>query len=134
MTYLVGAALGFLGSLFMLLAAVGIVRMPDLFGRLQAATKAATLGIGLVLTAVAVHFWDLGVTTRAAATVAFVFLTGPVGAHMIARAAYFVAVPLWEGTLTDELRGHYDRRTHQLESAAPGAAAAPPAPASEKDA
>jgi multicomponent Na+:H+ antiporter subunit G len=134
MTDLVGAVLGFLGALFMLLAAVGIVRLPDLFGRLQAATKAATLGMGLVISAVAVHFWDLGVTTRAAATVAFVFLTGPVGAHMIARAAYFVGVPLWEGTLIDELRGHYDRSSHRLESVPGGAPAIPPTPRSGKDA
>ena len=50
--------------------------------------------------------------TRSAIT--FVFLTAPVAAHMIARASYFVGVPLWEGTIIDELRGHYDRRTHRL--------------------
>jgi multicomponent Na+:H+ antiporter subunit G len=47
------------------------------------------------------------VTTRAVLVIAFFFLTAPVGAHMIARAAYAVGVPLWEGTITDELR---DRR------------------------
>jgi monovalent cation:H+ antiporter-2, CPA2 family len=63
---------------------------------------------------VAVHFGELGVATRAVATVIFVFLTAPVAAHMIARASYFVGVPLWEGTIIDELRGHYDQRTHRL--------------------
>jgi multicomponent Na+:H+ antiporter subunit G len=61
----------------------------------------------------------LGITTRALATMSFVFLSAPVAAHMIARAAYFVGVPLWEGTMTNELRGHYDRRTHRLLSDAP---------------
>jgi multicomponent Na+:H+ antiporter subunit G len=61
------------------------------------------------------------VTTRVPATMSFVFLTAPVAAHMIARAAYFVGVSLWEGTMIDELRGHYDRRTHRLLSDAPPA-------------
>jgi multicomponent Na+:H+ antiporter subunit G len=44
----------------------------------------------------------------------FFLLTAPVAAHMIGRAAYFVGVPLWSGTITDELRGHYDMKTHRL--------------------
>ena len=64
--------------------------------------------------AVVPHFGELAITTRPLAIVIFVFLTAPVAAHMIARASYFVGVPLWEGTIIDELRGHYDRRTHRL--------------------
>lgn len=92
-----------MGSGFMLLAGVGVVRMPDLFMRMQAATKAATLGAGCMLLAVIVHFGDVAVATRAFLVIAFIFLTAPVAAHMIARAAYSVGTPLWEGTITDEL-------------------------------
>ena len=92
-----------IGSGFMLLAGVGVVRMPDLFMRMQAATKAATLGAGCMLLAVIVHFGDVAVATRAFLVIAFIFLTAPVAAHMIARAAYSVGTPLWEGTITDEL-------------------------------
>jgi len=113
---LVGAGFLFVGALFMLLAAVGVLRMPDLFTRMQASTKAATLGVGCILLGVTLHFDTLAVTTRALAVIAFVFLTAPVAAHMIARAAYFVGVPLWEGTVIDELRGHYNRETHTLGS------------------
>lgn len=101
------AALLLLGSAFMLLAAVGLVRMPDLFTRMQPATKAATLGVGFAMVAVALHFGDVGVTTRALAAVAFVVLTAPVAGHVIGRAAYRVGVPLWEGTIVDELRARY---------------------------
>jgi multicomponent Na+:H+ antiporter subunit G len=104
---LVTAVLLLLGSSFMLLAAVGIHRMPDLFTRMQPATKASTLGIGCMLLAVAVHFGNVGVASRALAGVAFVVLTSPVAAHVIGRAAYFVGVPLWEGTIVDELRRKY---------------------------
>jgi multicomponent Na+:H+ antiporter subunit G len=100
----VSAVLLVIGAFFMLLAGVGIVRLPDLFMRLQAATKASTLGVGCMLLAVALHFQDLAVTTRAVLVIAFFCLTAPVGAHMIARAAYAAGVPLWAGTITDELR------------------------------
>jgi multicomponent Na+:H+ antiporter subunit G len=98
------ALLLLLGGVFMLLAGVGVLRMPDLFMRLQAATKAATLGVGCVLLAVALHFGDLTTVVRALLVIAFVFLTAPVAAHMIARAAYSVGTTLWDGTLVDELR------------------------------
>jgi multicomponent Na+:H+ antiporter subunit G len=97
------AVLGVLGAAFMLIASVGIIRLPDLFCRASATTKAATLGVGCVLVAVAFHFDDIRVTTRVIAIVAFLLLTAPVGAHMIARAAYCRGVRLWQGTGRDEL-------------------------------
>lgn len=104
MSDIITAGLLLIGSAFMLLGGVGVLRMPDLFTRMQAATKAATLGVGCMLLAVAVHFGNLAVTTRCLLVSAFVFLTAPVAAHVIARAAYSVGVPLWEGTIIDELR------------------------------
>jgi multicomponent Na+:H+ antiporter subunit G len=103
-----------IGATFIFLGAVGMVRLPDLFMRMSATTKVSTLGNGFMILAVAVHFNELGITSRALATIAFVFLTAPVSAHMIGRAAYFVGVPLWKGTVIDELRGHYDLKTHRL--------------------
>jgi len=105
-----------IGGAFLLLAAIGIIRMPDLYSRVQAATKAATLGVGCIILALVIHFADLAITVRALLVIAFLFLTQPVAAHMIGRAAYFVGVPLWENTIMDELRGRYDASTHSLES------------------
>lgn len=99
------AVLLLIGAAFMLLAGLGVIRMPDLFMRTQAATKAATLGVGCTLMSVAVHFGELTVVTRAALITAFVLLTAPVSAHMIARAAHSVGTPLWDRTIADELRG-----------------------------
>ena len=98
------AFLMFSGSFFTLIASVGLLRMPDLFMRLSATTKAATLGVALVLVAVAVHFRDMTVTGQVLAITAFLVLTAPVAAHMIARAAYFNRLPLWEGSCYDDLR------------------------------
>ncbi len=105
-----------IGASFMLLAALGVARMPDLFTRMHASTKSTTLGVACLMLGVAVHFGDLSVAARALAVVAFVFFTAPVAAHMIARAAYFSGVPLWSGTLGDELRGRYDEQAHTLHS------------------
>ena len=92
-----------LGGAFCLLGAVGMLRMPDLFTRLQAAAKTGTLGVGFVMLAAAVHFQDLGVSVRAILVIIFLFLSAPIAAHVIARAAYFVDVPLWDATVVDEL-------------------------------
>lgn len=103
------------GAFLMLVAAIGIIRMPDVFTRMHAATKTSTLGAGSMFLAVAIFYGEIGIATRALLVIAFLFLTVPVSAHMIARAAYFVGTPLWEGTVIDELRDAYNPVTHELE-------------------
>jgi multicomponent Na+:H+ antiporter subunit G len=125
MTDIISAALLITGSLFLLLAAIGVIRMPDVLMRIQVTTKASTLGVGCILLALAVHFHDFGITIRALLVINFFFMTAPVAAHMIGRAAYFVGVPLWEETIVDDLQGHYDRQAHTLQSTPPGRGAAP---------
>ena len=110
------AILATMGALFVLLAGIGIVRMPDLFLRISVTTKAATLGIGLLLACAAMYFYDAGVTSRAFAIVFFLLLTAPVGAHLIGRASYFMGVPLWKKTKYNELKGMYDEVTHECKS------------------
>jgi multicomponent Na+:H+ antiporter subunit G len=106
-----------LGTLFMLLGAIGMVRMPDVLTRMHSSTKSSTLGVGLIMLGVALHFGEFSIGVRAIAIIIFMFSTAPVAAHMIARAAYLSGVPLWEGTLSDEMRGRYDEETHDLASA-----------------
>ena len=98
------AILWLVGSAFALLAAVGVLRMPDVFTRMQASTKASTLGLGCLLLGTALQMGDLASFIRAASIGAFVLLTTPVAGHVIARAAYFSDVPLWKGTVLDERR------------------------------
>ena len=98
----------FIGAAFLLIAAVGALRMPDLFMRIQASAKASTLGTGCVFLGVAIHFAEIGISTRALLTIVFLLLTAPVAAHMIGRAAYFVGVPLWTQTIRDDLASQYD--------------------------
>lgn len=104
------------GSIFMFLAALGILRLPDLLTRMHATTKAATLGASLIMLAVALHFAEVAVVARAFGVILFIMLTAPVAAHVIGRAGYFVGSKLWSGTLKDELRPNYDPLTHELKS------------------
>lgn len=105
-----------LGSFFILVSAVGLLRMPDLYMRMSATTKAATLGVSFVLLGVAIHFWEIGIVSRAVVIVSFLLITAPIAAHMIGRAAYFEGVPLWKETKHDQLKGKYDENTHELNS------------------
>jgi multicomponent Na+:H+ antiporter subunit G len=127
-TDVVAAVLVLAGAAFVLVAAIGVVRMPDLPMRMHAATKAGTLGAGLILLAVAVVYSDAGVTVRALATVAFLFLTAPVSAHVIGRAAVASgALTLWDRTCLDELARDLDAQAARPLSADPEPAGSEPA-------
>jgi multicomponent Na+:H+ antiporter subunit G len=106
-----------IGTISILAASIGIVRMPDFYLRLSVTIKAATLGIGLMLIASSIFFDEVSVTTKVVAIIFFLFLTAPVGAHMIGRASYFIGVPIWKDSVIDELKGQYDKSSHELESA-----------------
>jgi multicomponent Na+:H+ antiporter subunit G len=98
------ALLWMAGPAFALLAAIGLLRMPDVFTRMQASTKASTLGLGCLLIGTALQLGDFGSFIRVASIGAFILLTTSVAAHVIARASYLADVPLWEGTVLDERR------------------------------
>lgn len=109
MTNLIVAASGILiiiGSIFALVAAIGLLRLPDVYTRMHAAAKAGTLGSGLMMIALAVVAEDFGAVTRALAGVAFIILTAPIASHLLARAAYSVGYRLWKGSVLDEMAGH----------------------------
>ena len=102
------------GAFFVFAAAVGVLRMPDVYVRMHAATKSGTLGSGLMLLGVALHSGEGDIVTRALAAVVFLVATAPVASHLLGRAAYVSGVPPWRGTVLDELKGHYDDATHAL--------------------
>ncbi len=98
------AAMVLLGSALALLGAIGLHRFPDVFARMHAATKPAILGLALILGAVAFYADDLGDVAKLLLVVALQFVTAPVGAHMIGRAAYRAGTELSDDTILDELR------------------------------
>ena len=94
-------ALLILGVVLMLIAAIGLLRMPDLYLRTSVTSKGATLGVAALLLAVALHFSELGTSSRALAVIVFMMVTAPVAAHMLGRAAYRSRVPFAQTTLQD---------------------------------
>lgn len=104
------------GALVCLLAAAGVLRLPDFFMRMHAATKAGVVGSGLVLLGVALGDGGLATWLKAGAAIAFLLLTTPVAGHLLGRAAYVGGAPLWPGTAQDSLhgvlpRGHFGGAT-----------------------
>lgn len=100
---LISAAFLLIGSLFALVAAVGLLRLPDLYTRMHAASKAGTMGACLMLIALAIHASDIGAMSRALAGVAFFLLTAPLSAHLLAKAAYAVGYKLHASSVLDEM-------------------------------
>ncbi|HEX3051333.1 MAG TPA: monovalent cation/H(+) antiporter subunit G [Aggregatilineaceae bacterium] len=108
--------LGFIlvGTLFILIAGLGILRMPDLFLRMSMTTKASTIGVGSLLIACMIYFDDGPSVAKAFALLIFIMLTSPVSAHMIGRAAYHDKdVILWNKTHADHFK-EYTQTSHYL--------------------
>ncbi|NLC49173.1 MAG: Na+/H+ antiporter subunit G [Bacteroidales bacterium] len=99
-----------IGTALMFVSAIGIIRLPDFYLRMSAITKAATLGLFLLLIGLALYFNILGLTIKSVIIIILVLLTNPVGAHAIARAAYMNGTKLWEGNIIDELKEMTDRK------------------------
>ncbi|MEP9385629.1 monovalent cation/H(+) antiporter subunit G [Mesorhizobium sp. KR9-304] len=98
------AALILVGSTFSLTASVGLLRLPDLYTRMHAASKAGTLGSCVVLLALAVHADDPAISLRALAGIVFFLLTVPISSHLLAKAAHRAGYALWEHSERDELQ------------------------------
>ena len=103
---ILGGIFAIAGSLFLFLAALGLIRMPDLYDRMQAGTKATTLGTMLFLIGLAIvePLW----TGKAALLILFVIFSNPLSSHTLARAAYHAGVTLGDRASCDELAGACD--------------------------
>ena len=95
-----------IGLLFDLFGTLGLLRLPDVYNRIQASTKCVTLGTCFILVGVLVHSGIGPLGVKALICAVFILLTSPVGAHAIARGAYLSGVGLWPGSVTDEYAAH----------------------------
>jgi multicomponent Na+:H+ antiporter subunit G len=92
MTELIGSLFILAGAFFHFSAGLGMLRMPDAFTRMQAGTKASTLGNALILIGIAVY--HPGWTLKLVILIYFVFMTNPVSSHALARAARAIGIPM----------------------------------------
>ena len=102
-----------MGGILSLIAVAGVLRMPDIFTRMHAATKVGTVGVSSITIGLMIHFGSITVISRGILVIAFFLLTAPVAAHMIARAAYRSGVSLWILTRIDEWKTHGDLEQDQ---------------------
>jgi len=91
-----------IGSFFLLLASIGLLRMPDVYNRMQTATKATTLGALSVL--FGIGLLDLNWMPKSLVIALFILLTAPVGASALARASYKAGISLWKGSVVDKYK------------------------------
>jgi multicomponent Na+:H+ antiporter subunit G len=91
------------GVLLTVIAGVGLQRFPDVFARMHAATKPATLGLLLVLVGAGLHVPDAGSVAKLLLVVALQFLTAPISAHLVGRAAFRAGTEADPNTTIDEL-------------------------------
>ncbi|MBB5427050.1 multicomponent Na+:H+ antiporter subunit G [Paraburkholderia sp. JPY158] len=111
---LTGSVFILLGAVFLFSAGLGLLRMPDAYTRIQAGTKASTLGNMLVLIGLA--FYHPSWTFRLILLIYFVLVTNPVSSHALSRAAWRVRTPMTPSTITDALADEDARTAGKAES------------------
>ena len=98
-----GAIITLIGSLFLFLGSLGLVRMPDLYNRMQTGTKATTLGSILFLSGLAISQSEFINIDKTIVLILFIVFTNPISSHALARASHFIGIPLTEKTTVDRL-------------------------------
>ncbi|WP_054841565.1 monovalent cation/H(+) antiporter subunit G [Thermococcus peptonophilus] len=118
-----GEVLVLIGTFFYFLSTLGLIRMPDVYNRMQTSTKSATLGsLGVII---GVGIWAVGNglswawLVKATVIAVFLLLTNPISAHALIRAAYKSGIPpLWHGSVVDKYREHIEAK-EKVETEAP---------------
>lgn len=106
------------GVIFTIVTVIGILRLPDAYTRAHAASKSATLGVLSILLGVFFHFWlnEGHFSIQLILGIVFLFITSPIGGHLMSRAAYISGVKPTELTVQDDLAEvvAQAKRDHQL--------------------
>ena len=102
MSEIIGYILIIIGIFFDISGCIGLVRLPDVYNRLQASTKCVTLGTILLLIGVALISDVAALNAKAIICAVFILITSPTAAHAIAKGAYASGVKLWENSVVDK--------------------------------
>ncbi|MEH7275178.1 monovalent cation/H(+) antiporter subunit G [Neobacillus vireti] len=121
MSVIIDLVIGFfiiVGSLLCLIATFGVIRLPDVYTRNHAASKAATLGVMFILLGTFIYFYALEghFNSRLILGIIFLFMTSPISGHLINRAAYNSGVKLWDKSVRDDLK-EYNKKIIEKSSA-----------------
>ncbi|MCM3239564.1 monovalent cation/H(+) antiporter subunit G [Heyndrickxia oleronia] len=107
-----------LGAFLSLVTAFGVIRLPDVYTRNHAASKAATLGIMFILIGTCIFFYlkDGYFNSRVILGIIFIFLTAPVSGHLISRAAYHTGVKMWNKSVQDDYKSYLEEQGEKEKS------------------
>ncbi len=113
---LIGYSLVMIGVIFDICGCIGLVRFPDVYNRLQAATKCVTLGTVLLLAGVAMVSHSGPTASKAVICAVFILITSPTAAHAIARGAHSAGVRLWKDSVIDRYEQEIDHHKEWLQA------------------
>lgn len=105
-----GGLVSIAGALFLFLGALGVIRMPDSYNRIQAGTKATTLGTLLFL--LGIGLYNPSWFPKLIVLIIFILFTNPVSSHVLARAAHHKGIPLTGATVVDKLKDSQKEDIH----------------------
>ena len=105
---IVGGFISVVGSVFLFLGALGVLRMPDLYNRMQAGTKSTTLGS--ILTLLGIGLYQITWMPQIIILILFIVITNPLSSHALARAAHHAGIPLTDKTVSDQLKDDEQER------------------------
>lgn len=109
------------GVLFNAVTALGLIRLPDVYTRTHAASKSSTLGVLAILSGTFLHFWLVeGIfNTQMIIAIVFLFITAPVGGHLIGRASYISGIKVAEETVRDDMEPAVKKKRKRFASKKP---------------
>lgn len=92
------------GVFFDIAGCIGLVRLPDIYNRLQASTKCVTLGTCLILLGVLIYMGWTSISMKALLCILFLTTASPTAAHAISRASHKAGIKLWKGSMFDRYK------------------------------
>ena len=104
MIEIIGVIIISIGVLFDIFGCIGLVRLPDVYNRLQSATKCVTVGTCFILAGSLIMLESVSGAIKGVICIALILITSPTAAHALARAAYRSGIELWQGSVVDRYR------------------------------
>ena len=109
MSSIIGIVLLFTGFIFNLIGCIGLIRLPDVYNRLQAATKCVTLGTCSILLSLVFFFGISEIGIKAIVAISLLFLSAMVGAHALSRGTYIFGVGLGDKSVVDDYKDQVEK-------------------------
>jgi multicomponent Na+:H+ antiporter subunit G len=105
MNNIIGIVLMFVGLFFTITGCIGVIRFPDIYCRLQAATKCATLGTCGILLGTMIIAGVGGIMLKSIICIIFILITSPTAAHALARSSHAFGIKLWDKSVVNQYDG-----------------------------